>query len=118
MVVHDQPFAVLRCVDERIASFHLFPGARLVSVNGKGVKTDIVGDVAANMDDTLVDLSLWSLLQKVDEVPAYRLGPDEGAVLYRRQQRWICGVIRNDRIIMPPCRALLRCLGMRPYRNQ
>src|SRR5260370_34231168 len=95
MVVHDQPFAVFRCVDERIASFHLFPSARLVSVNGKGVKPDIVGDVAANVDDTLVDLSLGGLLQKVNEVPAYRLGPDELAVLYRRQQRSFCSILRN-----------------------
>ena len=69
-MVHDQPFAVLRCVDERIASFHLFPGARLVSVNGKGIKTEILGDIAANVDDTLIDLSLGGLLQKVNEVPA------------------------------------------------
>jgi hypothetical protein len=107
MVVHDQPFAVLRCVDERIASFHLFPGARLVSVNGKGVKTDIVGDVAANVDDTLVDLSLGGLLQKVNEVPAYRLGPDEWTVLHRRQQRCICGIIRNDRVKYGPLQTVV-----------
>src|SRR5436309_5880906 len=98
MVIHDQPFAVLRCVDECIASFHLLPSSRLVSVNSKGVKTNIVGDVAANVDDTLVDLSVGGLLQKVNEVPAYRLGPDERAVLYRRQQRCTCGIIRNDRV--------------------